>query len=276
MREHSNVYIPVLNSCEVCGRVELLLTSVHDFLSKNQGLKPQLPFSLTKRASSTQSTAEKRIEKIFDYNPTTEYPTIDLLNRKAKKWNEQPLSFFARFEEPLDCDTNDPQQHLILCCLQLQESDAHSRILRRVYSLVLYRLRANRPRNDDVETIAQLIYDKLQKNGQEDLKALTKSIERMIQAGSRYENIVRSLGIGSLVVLGTTIPQTMWVSASKQNANAHDPTDGRIGYQSVELFLTRRWSTWLNKESFSWEMSIKDWQRKSLAALKVVSHSSFL
>lgn len=241
--EYTNEYILVLKSCEVRGRVEELLASVHDFLSQNEGLKPQLPFSLTKRAGSTQSTAEKRIEKIFEYNPTTEYPTIDLLNRKAKKWNEQPLSFFVLFEEPLDCDTNDPQQHLILCCLQLQESDAHSRILRRIYSLVLYRLRANRPRNDDVETIARLIYDKLHKNGQEDLKALTRSIERMIQAGSRYENIVRSLGIGSLLVLGTTIPQTMWVSASNQNANTHDHTDGRIGYQSVELFSTRRWNT---------------------------------
>ena len=123
---------------------------------------------------------------------------------------------------------------------QLQESNAHSRILRRIYSLVLYRLRANRPQNDDVETIAQLIYNKLHKDRQEDLKGLTKSIDCIIQASSRYENIVRSLGIRSLVVLGTTIPQTMWVSASNQNANTHDCTDGRIGYQSMELFSTKR------------------------------------
>jgi hypothetical protein len=95
MRENSNVNILVLKSCEVRGRVEELLASVHNFLLKNQGLKPQLPFSLIKRVGLTQSTAKKRIEKIFDYNPTTKYPTVDLLNYKAKKWNEQPLSFFV-------------------------------------------------------------------------------------------------------------------------------------------------------------------------------------
>lgn len=195
-----------------------MLASVHDFLSKNQGLKPQLPFSLTKRAGSTQSTAEKRIEKIFKYAPAAEYLTNDLLHRKAKKWNEQPSSFFVQFEEPLGCDTNDPQQFLIVCCLQLELSHAHARILRRVYSVVLHRLRVNRPRNDNADTIARLIYDKLHESGEQSLDTLVKSVETLIQAGSRYENIVKTLGIGSLFVLGTAIPQTTWVSASNQSA----------------------------------------------------------
>lgn len=184
--------------------MEELLASVHDFLSKNQELKPQLPFSLTKKEGSTQR-AEKRIAKIFQYDPD-EYNTKSLLHLKFEEWEKQPSSSFVQLKEPLGYDTNDSQRLVIALCLQLGQSDAHSHILRRIYSFVLDRLRANRPRSDDAETIAGSIYDQLHKDGRGSLKDLTDSIENMIQAGSRYKNISEKLGIGSLFILGTDIP----------------------------------------------------------------------
>ena len=194
-------------------RVKDLLTLVHGVLSNNKQLIPRLPFTLEERAYSSPSSGpenatslegERRIAKIFDYNPD-EYDTKTLLNRNFKTWTERPSQFLVQ-HQAWPCATHDPQYVVIIQCLRLQQTDAHSHILRRLYCVVLHRLRKNQCKNDNANTIAQSLCESLYPDEEwHDKQALTDSIEILIQAGSRYEHIASHLGIGSLFVLGSDI-----------------------------------------------------------------------
>ncbi|KAJ8067029.1 hypothetical protein OCU04_004409 [Sclerotinia nivalis] len=220
---------------ELKGRLEEFLTLLYDFISSNKHLVPQLPFTLQKRTSSLPRTLserpkpsgtlserpkpsgvekEKRIAKIYDYDPT-DYNVRTLLHNHFEIWDKQPWSFFGYKQAQLNCDVIDPQSTIILNCLQLQQLEAHSRILRRFHCVALHRCRAIRHQNDDAKTIARAIFplyhsDKPLEEADDDLQVLTNSIETLIQAGPRYENIAKKLGFGSLFLLGDVVPTSVW------------------------------------------------------------------
>ncbi|KAH6696532.1 hypothetical protein BKA61DRAFT_249598 [Leptodontidium sp. MPI-SDFR-AT-0119] len=192
------------------GHVEKILTLVYDLVASKH-LTAQLPFTLKRRKSSS-TDAEKRTAKIFTYNPN-EYNINVLLKNNWKKWEEEPSSFWIQLQGHQSFKPNNPLHLIIFACLQLEQTDAHSRILRRFYTLVLYRLRDSQPVNEDAESIAQLLHDFLhpdQSGSQETLQALVDSVAGLIQAGSRYHNIAERLGVGSLFLLGEDIARTTW------------------------------------------------------------------
>ncbi|CZT13549.1 uncharacterized protein RAG0_17039 [Rhynchosporium agropyri] len=190
--------------------VEKILALVYEFVTRKR-LTAQLPFTL-KRRKSLSTNAEKRTAKIFTYDPN-EYNINVLLKNNWKKWEEEPSSFWIQLHGHQSFKSDNPLHLIIFACLQLEQTDAHTRILRRFYTLVLYRLRDSQPMNEDAESIAQLFHDFLhpdQCGGQETLQALVDSVAGLIQAGSRYHNIAERLGLGSLFLLGEDIARTTW------------------------------------------------------------------
>lgn len=189
------------------------MTLVYE-LSQNKHLTTRLSFTLKKREASPSPSKEsvKRTAKIFTYDPK-EYNTTVLLRNNWQRWDEQPSSFFLQFQGHQSIKLEDPQYRVIFACLQLEQSDAHSSILRRFYCVVLHRLRTNQPKNEDAKTIAQSLYDALHpshsRTQQEALEGLINSVESLVQAGSRYDNIAKKLGIGSLFLLGHDIGRSV-------------------------------------------------------------------
>ncbi|CZT07727.1 uncharacterized protein RCO7_11217 [Rhynchosporium graminicola] len=190
--------------------VEKILALVHEFVTRKR-LTAQLPFIL-KRRKSLSTNAEKRTAKIFTYDPN-EYNINVLLKNNSKKWEEEPSSFWIQHQGHQSFESDNPLHLIIFACLQLEQTDAHTRILRRFYTLVLYRLRESQPVNEDAESIAQLLHDFLhadQCGGHETLQTLVDSVAGLIQAGSRYHNIAERLGVGSLFLLGEDVARTTW------------------------------------------------------------------
>ncbi|KAG4412865.1 hypothetical protein IFR04_014001 [Cadophora malorum] len=198
------------NDQALLGHVEKILALVYELVTSKH-LTAQLPFTLNRR-KSLSTDAQKRTAKIFTYDPN-EYNINALLKNNFKKWEEEPSSFWIQLQGHQSFKSNDPLHLIIFACLQLEQKDAHSRILRRFYTLVLYRLRESQPVNEDAESIAQLLHDFLhpdQSGGQETLQALVDSVAGLIQAGSRYHNIAERLGVGSLFLLGEDVARTTW------------------------------------------------------------------
>ncbi|KAH8674363.1 hypothetical protein BGZ60DRAFT_269657 [Tricladium varicosporioides] len=197
------------NNQLLLGHVEKILALVYELVTSKH-LTAQLPFTL-KRKETSSTDAEKRIAKIFAYESGE--CTKVLLKDKWKKWDEEPASFWVQPQGYQGFQSNNPQHLIVFACLQLEQTDAHSRILRRLYTIALYRLRQSQPVNEEAEAIAQLLHDFLhpdQLGGQETLQALIDLVESLIQAGSRYHNIAQRLGIGSLLFLGQDIARTTW------------------------------------------------------------------
>ncbi|RAL58175.1 hypothetical protein DID88_002345 [Monilinia fructigena] len=207
---------------EFVGRLEAFLTQLYTYISSNEQLMPHLPFILQKRTASVSSTAseplqvekEKRIAKIYKYDPA-DYHVQTLLHRNFDIWDKQPQSFFVYQQAQLTYETIDPQSAIILNCLQLQQIDTHSRILRRFYCVALYRCRKAERRNDDAKSMARTIFPiyhsgKSLEEAGDDMQSLVKTIETLLQAGPRYENIAEKLGFGSLFLLGDMIPIGVW------------------------------------------------------------------
>jgi hypothetical protein len=187
--------------------LEKILTTVYD-LARSKKLTAQLPFTLTKRKATTE--AEKRTAKIFTYDPD-EYNTQVLLETKSRKWKNEPSSFWIQFQEHQSFKFDNPQHRVIFACLQLEQTDAHVRILRRFYCVVLYQLREGQAQNEEADAIGQSLHAFLHPKGSGNkatVQALIDSIGNLIQAGSRYHNIAKRLGVGSLFLLGQEIART--------------------------------------------------------------------
>jgi hypothetical protein len=189
----------------------------------------RLQFKLEKKPSPPPTTVSKeqcrrRLASLFTYDPDdqADYPTRALLQKYFDRWTEQPSSFWVQLPQDLGFQSTDPQRIVVVAALQVGQSSAHSAILRRFYSIVLHRLRANRPRSDDSQTIARSIYEFLHpaipQPDLKDLYDLTTSVERLVQAGSRYNNIAKNLGIGSLFLLGEVVGKSVSVSTLSLNA----------------------------------------------------------
>ncbi|KFY80518.1 hypothetical protein V499_00642 [Pseudogymnoascus sp. VKM F-103] len=186
-------------------------------LSTNERLASQLPFTLNKRKLNPKPPeGEQRIAKIFEFDPT-EYHTQTLLKLNIKKWAAQPSSF-TQLQKQQVYSRKNPAYEIIFESLQLQQSDAHSCILRRFQSVALYRQRERQARNDDAKTIASALFplihpledgDDLPEDGN-NLQHLSNTIETLIQAGPRYDSIGKRLCLGSLFLLGDAIPNNIW------------------------------------------------------------------
>ncbi|ESZ94036.1 hypothetical protein SBOR_5562 [Sclerotinia borealis F-4128] len=95
--------------------------------------------------------------------------------------------------------------------------EAEKRIAKiyKFYCVALHRCRAIRRQSDDAKTVARKIFPiyhpgrSLEEAG-DDMQSLIKTIEILIQAGPRYENIAKKLGFGSLFLLGDTVPANVW------------------------------------------------------------------
>ncbi|KFY68566.1 hypothetical protein V496_00981 [Pseudogymnoascus sp. VKM F-4515 (FW-2607)] len=193
------------------------LRQLDTLLSTNERLASQLPFTLNKRKLNPKTLeGEQRIAKIFEFDPT-EYHTQTLLKLNIKKWAEQPSSF-TQLQKQLVYNRKIPAYEIIFESLQLQQSDAHSCILRRFQSVALYRQRERQARNDNAKTIASALFplihppedgDDLPEDGN-NLQDLSNTIETLIQAGPRYDSIGKRLCLGSLFLLGDAIPNNIW------------------------------------------------------------------
>ncbi|KAF7870607.1 hypothetical protein EAF04_004351 [Stromatinia cepivora] len=192
-------------------RLEELLSTVHDYVQSNKQLKIQLSFTLRRRPERPEKESSQRTAKIFQYNPD-EYNTKTLLQNNIQIWNEDPALFWTQFQGRQQCISSNPQHFIVFACLQLEFSNAHSSILRRFYCIVLARLRATQSANDNAETIARSLYTALNSKSQSEhkLDTLIDAVECLIKAGSRYENIAGTLGIGSLFLLGQDIGRLVW------------------------------------------------------------------
>ncbi len=202
-------------------------------MSGSEQLASLLQFELKKKPDPDQGSAQrtkslaapdqgstqcrKRVAALYRYDPDdpAEYHTKTLLNDNFDRWKEQPASFWLQLPQN-PCETsNDPQCFVILAALKVGQSSAHSFILRRFYCVVLHQLRAAQPQGNDSETIARSIYSFVHPGiSQPDangLHDLTKNVEGLVQAGSRYVNIAKRLGMGSLFLLGEL--RTMSVSS---------------------------------------------------------------
>ncbi|OBT38933.1 hypothetical protein VE00_10561 [Pseudogymnoascus sp. WSF 3629] len=201
------------NNEEWVASLDAFLTQLDVFLSSNEVLASRLPFKLKKREVNPKPPeGETRIAKIYEFDPT-EYHTRTLLKLNIEKWTAQPSSFTQR-QEQLVYNETDPEYTIIFESLRLQQLDAHSCILRRFQSVALYRQRARQSRKDDAETISRALFPLIHplqspEDGQE-LQDLMDAIETLIQAGPRYDNIAKRLGLGSLFLLGDVISNNIW------------------------------------------------------------------
>jgi len=180
--------------------------------------KPSPPIS-TVPENQASLQCRGRLATLFRYDPAdpADYPTRVLLQGHFEQWTEQPSSFWLQMPQDLYYTSTDPQYVVIVAALRVGQLSAHAAILRRFYSILLHRLRTNRPGSDDARTIAQSIYNFLHpatyQPNVKDLEDLTTSVKSLVQAGSRYVNIAKKLGMGSLFLLGEVIGRSMSVSA---------------------------------------------------------------
>ena len=101
--------------------------------------------------------------------------------------------------------SDDPQCHLVSNCLQLEARDVHSRILRRLYCLLLHELSQNSKALDD-ETIVSIIKERHRSLNMNDLPNRVKALT---SAGARYARITEVLGSGMLFLLGQNVSNSV-------------------------------------------------------------------
>lgn len=147
----------------------------------------------------TLSSADRlRFADILDYD-FNDYNTNKLIESNSRIWSENPSSFYAQGigRDPLQ--TEDGQCRIIHLILHLVVSDAHSHALRRIYSVVLHRIRASYPRNRSPEDIARSMY------GDNCGADVVAEITAIMVAGPIYTTLGTSKGFGILLFLGTKI-----------------------------------------------------------------------
>ncbi|KAF7858900.1 hypothetical protein EAF04_008941 [Stromatinia cepivora] len=173
-------------------RLNEFLSLAYNFLQTHPEIKGQLNFTLTKRSFTAKDKTNKGISQFH-----IEQNTAVLLANSASKWNRDPASFWGSTELPF---VTQSRRHLIVQCLRLPLSDAHSCILRRFYCLALTRL--TRPGGKDE---ARIVVRLLLSESDQDEELLVGKVEHIIQAGARYHVLARNLGLGSLLLLGEEI-----------------------------------------------------------------------
>ena len=166
--------------------------------------------SQTSQLSQPQtSQAENRVSKIFLFKGL-EYSTQVLLENRSKRWESDPSLFWSSNQEYKPGNFENPQYKVLFACLNLDLEDAHSGILRRFYTLVCHRIRLKESERDSAEAIAKVLYDTYHNDSQRSMfNEFAGKIQDLLRAGSRYNNIASSLGIGSLFCLGQDIPRTV-------------------------------------------------------------------
>lgn len=185
---------------------------MYDFLSSCKQ-KTNFPFDLTKKRDPPLDPAkdpeQRRRAKLLHWRLDDTICT--LLDSKSKEWSQTPSRFWEGSQFP-SSSLQDPQHVVVLFCLQRAEDVTYARITRRISCLVLSRLRKSRTKNEGAEAIARAIIRFSLPQG--DLKVLTASVRRVIEAGAKYDHIAQRLGIGSLFLLGNDVPDTTFVSSS--------------------------------------------------------------
>ncbi|APA08589.1 hypothetical protein SS1G_02304 [Sclerotinia sclerotiorum 1980 UF-70] len=205
---------------KVVERLRVFLPQLYTYISSNEQLIPHLPFILQKRTTPVSSTisesltVEKRIAKIFEYDPADNH-VLTFLDRNFDNWNRKPQLFFACKQAQPTYDTIDYQSAIILTCLRLEQFDTHSRILRIIYCVALSRCRRTKRQSSDTKSIAHKIFpiyypSKPLDETSNDMQSLVRTIEAFLRAGPRYENIAEKLGVGSLFLLGDIVPLNVW------------------------------------------------------------------
>lgn len=79
-------------------------------------------------------------------------------------------------------------------------------MIRRCSCILLTKLRGQRPSGDTL-TVAQAVY--VYEGQSRSLEDLADTIEYMISAGSRYNNLEKALGVGAALVLGNEFAETL-------------------------------------------------------------------
>jgi hypothetical protein len=153
-------------------------------------------------SEETPSANLTRIADILNYD-FNDYNTNKLIESNSKIWSENPSSFYEQGISSDPLQTKDAQCRIIHLILHLVVSDAHSHALRRIYSVVLHRIRASYPRDRRPEDIARLMYgDNCDAN-------VVTEIATIMVAGPIYAALGKRKGFGILLFLGTKINCTM-------------------------------------------------------------------
>jgi hypothetical protein len=158
-----------------------------------------VPYRVTEKGQNEKA----RLSKLLRYKgPDSE--TTDLLDHCYILWSVEPSSFWTGSLLP-EVDLLEPQAQIVSRFLQTKRDDAHSRMIRRCSCILLVKLRARHACSSEEETAISLW-----KLGffHRDLVELKDIVTSMTDAGHRYQHIEKSLGIGSIIVLGKNIAES--------------------------------------------------------------------
>lgn len=205
----------VVSQEQVRGDVTNLLSSIFEFIDRNKWLD-KLPYSISPRKETPTRSPRDRVKQIFNHD-FNEHATLTLLNENLDRWENEISTFFQLTKPkslvptvPLHHILGDPEIRLVVFCLQLEQSDAHSQILRRIVCIVLHRIRRTYAQNRSPTLIAKAIYDSLHIDDENrNLDSLVASTESMINGGPTYDAIGLAKGYGTICVLGTVVTRTM-------------------------------------------------------------------
>ncbi len=173
-----------------------ILTIIHNRLNEDKALAKGLQFSLQRKSERPR---QKDWAKTYKYSgPDPE--TTSLLDQFREAWTGEPVSFVVgRFGAPTGY--GHPVVQTVSCCIYINRLDAWSTILRRCYCVILSRLQKRY--TIPAEIVArQIIEFESQSFEFEDL---VHQVEHLQEAGSRYECLQQSLGVGVIFVLGQDV-----------------------------------------------------------------------
>ena len=171
------------------------------------------PLEDTPSAKETSSTEDTPLEDTLSAKGTRiadilhcdfkDCNTELLIKSNSTIWSQNPSSFYNKGINSDPLQTKDTQCRIIHLILRLVVSDAHSHALRRIYSVVLHRIRASYPRSRRPEDIARLMY------GDNCAANIVAEISSIMVAGPIYAAIGAQRGFGILLFLGTKINVNM-------------------------------------------------------------------
>jgi hypothetical protein len=186
-----------------------VLQEVYTLTSDDNELSAKLDYSIKLKKVGH----EKRVSRVFQYSGPDK-STVELLQQHGQQWLRTPASCWRIDTTTWDTTTwtrrlQDPQDDAVGNCLQLKCADAQTRILYRHYCLALEKARQHLPHRSANE-IAGSIY-KAGMFSSMSLDKILESTKDVLAAGSRYALLESKLGEGSLGVLGTDVPETVYV-----------------------------------------------------------------
>ena len=150
-----------------------------------------------------------RFAKLLHYKGP-DIDTVELLDSHYTLWLANPFYFWAGPLLPM-VNLLEPQTQIVGLYLQTNRNDARSKIIRRCSCILLVKLR---------KCYACCSVEKtaigLHRSGlfQRNLKHFRDTLASMIDAGYRYQNIEKALGVGSTIVLGKDEAESAYVSSS--------------------------------------------------------------